>query len=136
VPRVSDLAALVPSTAGKIELDSLDDAGDDELVARLTRQAVLGVFRARVDPAELARAVSEMDDGSAIDVGDDAASSAYLEALQTRPGLRAPVARLAGSEQAAALAAATELVLEGLHLSKRLNKHVQGGVATYQSKRA
>jgi magnesium chelatase subunit I len=135
-PRVSDLAALVPSTSGKIEVDSLDDAGDDELVARLTRQAVLGVFRARVDQAELARAVSELDDGSAVDVGDDVASAAYLEALQSRPGLRAPVARLAGSDQAAALAAATELVLEGLHLSKRLNKHVQGGVATYQSKRA
>jgi hypothetical protein len=46
------------------------------------------------------------------------------------------VARLAGSERPAALAAATELVLEGLHLSKRLNKHVRDGHTTYQSKRA
>jgi magnesium chelatase subunit I len=136
VPRVSDLAALASSTAGKVELDSLDEAGDDELVARLARQAVLSVFRARVDPAELARAVSELDDGSAIEVGDDVASSAYLEALQSHPGLRAPVGRLAGSEQPAALAAATEMVLDGLHLSKRLNKHVHGGIVTYQSKRA
>jgi magnesium chelatase subunit I len=136
VPRVSDLAALFSSTAGKIELDSLDEAGDEDMVARLTRQAVLSVFRARVDPTELGQAVAELDDGSAIEVGDDIASSVYLEALHSHPGLRGPVARLAGSERPAALAAATELVLEGLHLSKRLNKHVRDGMTTYQSKRA
>jgi magnesium chelatase subunit I len=135
VPRISDLTALVSSTAGKIELDTLDETGDDELVERLARQAVLSVFRARVDPAELAKAVSELDDGSSVEVGDDVASVTYLQALRSRPGLRAPVARLAGSEGPAALAAAMELVLEGLHLSKRLNKHVHGGVATYRAKR-
>ena len=135
VPRISDLTALVSSTAGKIELDTLDETGDDELVERLARQAVLSVFRARVDPAELAKAVSELDDGSSVEVGDDVASDTYLQALRSRPGLRAPVARLAGSEGPAALAAAMELVLEGLHLSKRLNKHVHGGVATYRAKR-
>ena len=135
VPRVSDLAALAPSTAGKIEMDALDDSGDDELVSKLTRQAVLTVFRARVDPAELSRAVAELDDGSAIEVGDDVPSSAYVDALRERPGLRAPAGKLAGSERPSALAAATELVLEGLHLSKRLNKHVHNGVATYRSRR-
>ncbi|HMK95978.1 MAG TPA: sigma 54-interacting transcriptional regulator [Acidimicrobiales bacterium] len=134
VPRVSDLTALAPSTAGKIEVDALDDSGDDELVGRLVRQAVLSVFRAHVEQAELSRAVAELDDGSAIEVGDDVASSAYVEALRQRPGLRAPVGKLAGSERPSALAAATELVLEGLHLSKRLNKHVHDGVATYRSR--
>jgi magnesium chelatase subunit I len=136
VPRVSDLASLVPSTSGKIELDSLDEAGDEDLVARLTRQAVLSVFRSRVDPAELARAVAELDDGSAVEVGDDVASSAYMDALQARPALRAAVGKLAGSERAAALAAAAEFILEGLHLSKRLNKHVQDGVIMYRGKRS
>jgi magnesium chelatase subunit I len=136
VPRVSDLPALVSSTAGKIELDSLDGDDDDDLVNRLARQAVLGVFRARVEPSDLGRAVSELDDGSSVEVGDDMSSAAYVQALAVRPGLRVPVAKLAGSERPAALAAATELVLEGLHLAKRLNKHVQDGVAVYQSKRS
>ncbi|MGH9105763.1 MAG: sigma 54-interacting transcriptional regulator [Acidimicrobiales bacterium] len=136
VPRVSDLPALASSTAGKVELDSLDEDGDDELVARLSRQAVLGVFRARVNPAELAPAVAELDDGSVIEVSDDLGSAKYLEMLSRRPGLRAPVARLAGCERPAALAAAAELVLEGLHLSKRLNKRVEGGTARYQAARS
>ena len=90
VPRVSDLPALVSSTAGKVELDTLDD-GEDDIVGRLTRQAVLSVFRERVDPSELAKAVAELDDGSAIEVGDDLPSSTYVESLSRHPGLRAPV---------------------------------------------
>jgi magnesium chelatase subunit I len=136
VPRVSDLAALVSPTAGKVELDSLDEASEEDLVARLTRQAVLGVFRSSVEQAELTKAVSELDDGSAIEVGDDVPSPSYVEALALHPALRAPAGKLAGSESAAALAAATELVLEGLHLAKRLNKHPTARGASYQAKRS
>jgi len=135
VPRVSDLAALVSSTAGKVELDSLEDDAEGEVVARLTRQAVLAVFRDRVEPAELAMAVAELDDGKAVEVGDDLSSSSYVVTLGRLAGLRAPTLKLAGSESPAALAAAAELVLEGLHLSKRLNKHSTAHGARYQSRR-
>jgi magnesium chelatase subunit I len=97
---------------------------------------VLSVFRSNVPQAELAKAVGELDDGSSLEVGDDVPSSSYVDALQSHPGLRAPVGRLAGSENPAALAAATELVLEGLHLSKRLNKHPTAGGASYQARRS
>jgi magnesium chelatase subunit I len=136
VPRISDLAALVSSTAGKVELDSLEDDAEGEVVARLTRQAVLAVFRDRVDPAELGRAVAELDDGSAVEVGDDLPSLSYVESLDRLPGLRAATVKLAGPESAAALAAASELVLEGLHLAKRLNKHATAHGARYQAKRS
>ncbi len=134
-PRVSDLAALVSSTTGKVELDSLDD-GDEDIVGRLTRQAVLSVFRDTVDPAELSTAVAELNDGSTIEVGDDLPSSSYVEALRRHPALRAPAGKLAGSESAVALAAATELILEGLHLSKRLNKYPNARGATYSARRS
>jgi magnesium chelatase subunit I len=136
VPRVSDLTALVSSTAGKVELDSLEDDAEDEVVARLTRQAVLAVFRDRVDPADLAKAVAELDDGTAMEVGDDLPSSSYVASLDRLPGLRAPTVKLAGSQSEAALAAAAELVLEGLHLSKRLNKHSTAHGVRYQAKRS
>ena len=134
-PRVSDLAALVSSTTGKVELDSLDD-GEEDIVGRLTRQAVLGVFRDTVDPAELSAAVAELNDGSTIEVGDDLPSSSYVEALRRHPGLRSPAGKLAGSESPVALAAATEMILEGLHLSKRLNKYPNDRGATYSARRS
>ena len=51
------------------------------------------------------------------------------------PGLRAVVADLVdGDESAAVVASAIEFVLEGLHLSKRLNKDAKAGKAIYRSK--
>ena len=51
------------------------------------------------------------------------------------PALRAPVAALTGGDESpAAVAAAVEFVLEGLHLSKRLNKDTSGARATYRGR--
>ena len=49
--------------------------------------------------------------------------------------LRTPVAILTGGDESpAAVAAAVEFVLEGLHLSKRLNKDASGASATYRGR--
>jgi magnesium chelatase subunit I len=49
--------------------------------------------------------------------------------------LRAPVAVLTGGDESpAAVGAAVEFVLEGLHLSKRLNKDDGGSSATYRGR--
>ena len=66
--------------------------------------------------------------------GDDIPSATYVEVLSRLPVLKAPVMDLAGSETPAAVASATEFVLEGLHLSKRLNKEAAGGRATYRAR--
>ena len=51
------------------------------------------------------------------------------------PALRTPVRRLTGGDKSpAAVAAAAEFVLEGLHLSKRLNKDDSGNRATYRGR--
>ena len=51
------------------------------------------------------------------------------------PALREPVGALAeGDASPAALGAAVEFVLEGLHLSKRLNKDDSGTSATYRGR--
>jgi magnesium chelatase subunit I len=49
--------------------------------------------------------------------------------------LRAPVAELTGGDESpAAIASAVGFVLEGLHLSKRLNKDTSGSRSTYRSR--
>src|SRR5215212_8203149 len=43
-PRVSDLPALISSTAGKIELEAVGDAREDRVIEKLMQGAVLAVF--------------------------------------------------------------------------------------------
>ncbi|HET9732026.1 MAG TPA: sigma 54-interacting transcriptional regulator [Acidimicrobiales bacterium] len=134
VPRVCDLDALIASTAGKIEIETLEEGRDEAVIDNLVKQAVLSVFRSRCSMDKLRDAVSGFEEGTVLHAGDDVASSAYVDALKSMPGLVGPVMDLAGDETPAAVASATEFVLEGLHLSKRLNKDSVGGRATYRSR--
>ncbi len=138
VPRVTDLDALPSSTAGKVEIETLEEGRETEILQRLVNSAVLSVFKDSVPP-DLHRAVVDaFDEELVVDVGDDVADADYAELLAEVPALTAPVqALLAGDDAAespAMVASAVELVLEGLHLSKRLNKDAQGPQAQYRSR--
>ncbi len=138
VPRVTDLDALSASTAGKVEIETLEEGRETEILQRLVSSAVLSVFKDSVPP-DLHRAVVDaFDEELVVDVGDDVADTDYAALLAEVPALTAPVqALLAGDDAAespAMVASAVELVLEGLHLSKRLNKDAQGPQAQYRSR--
>jgi magnesium chelatase subunit I len=134
VPRVSDLDALVASTAGKVEIETLEEDRDGEVVERLFRAAVLQVFKRRCPMDRMRGVVAAFDGATVVHAGDDLSNADYGEVLRRLPALREPVLALARSEGPGAVASATEFVLEGLHLSKRLNKEAAGGRATYRGR--
>ncbi len=134
VPRISDLAAITGSTVGKVEIETLDDSEGDAVLDRLVKTAVLGVFRRHCRPDDYEGLLSGFEQGATVDAGEDVPSSEYLKTLSTFPSLRAPVASLTTTESPAAVASAVELVLEGLHLSRRLNKQSLRGRVTYLSR--
>ncbi|MEY3440754.1 MAG: hypothetical protein RLZZ62_1451 [Actinomycetota bacterium] len=134
-PRVCDLDALAASTAGKIEIDVIDDSRESQVFDQLIRGAVLQVAKQRISPENLRLVTEEFVEGKVVQTGEDIASSDYVALLKTMPGLRSVVADLVdGDESAAVVASAIEFVLEGLHLSKRLNKDAKAGKAIYRSK--
>ena len=179
VPRVSDLEALAASTSGKVEIETLEEGRDAEVLQRLLRSAVLAVFRDRVPPATHRAVVDAFDEALVVDVGEDVDDAAYAEMLRRVPELAAPVAALlaadlqtadaerpravspeddppraapldrgssaavspeppcpepAYAEPPALVASAVELVLEGLHLSRRLNKDSVGARAQFRAR--
>ena len=140
VPRVSDLDALTASMAGKVEVDSIDEDRDGEILDRIVRAAVLGVFR-EVVPGELHRGVVEaFEEHDGVLVGEAVGSAAYAEVALEIPALATAAAVLLGDEPdgsdppQALVASAVELVLEGLHLSKRLNKVTTGSGSRYRNR--
>jgi magnesium chelatase subunit I len=134
VPRVSDLEALAASTAGKVEIEAVDEGREGQILERLVRASVLEVFRARVPPAGLGEVVRAFEAGRVVETGDDVPSSAYVTAAAEVPALAEAARALGAGESPARIAAAVELVLEGLHLTKRLNKDREGPTVTYRSR--
>ena len=138
VPRVSDLSALASSTQGKIEVEALEEGREQEVVAQLAAAAVLAVFRRRVTLEDPASVLAAFDAEAVVHVGDDLPSAEYLAVLRDLPGLEPPTRALAGPEareSPALMASALEFLLEGLHLTKRLNKDASGARALYRSRK-
>ena len=135
VPRVSDLAALVASTQGKIEIESLEEGREDRILNGLVSAAVLTVFRRRCPTEELGPVVAAFDDARVIHAGRR--PSRQLLHRHPRPAPRPRRRRCwpwPGSETPGAVASAIEFILEGLHLTKRLNKEAAGAKATYRGR--
>jgi magnesium chelatase subunit I len=133
VPRISDLVALLASTTGKVELEYAGgDISNEDLLEGLLRRSCRRVFDERLDAEALSPVVEAFDSGWQVEVAGDLPSADYLEGLDEITGLREAALSLAGQDTPARLASAIELILEGLHLSNRLNKSEEAGRARYQ----
>jgi len=135
VPRVSDLDALISSTAGKIEIETLEEGRDDQVIDHILRGAILTVFKEKFSAESVRQVVDAFEEDLTMSAGDDLPVSAYTAMMAKTPALAAPVAGLVGDNESDAVkASAIELLLEGLHLSKRLNKDSVGGRASYRAR--
>jgi magnesium chelatase subunit I len=131
-PRVSDLGAVVASTAGKIELETLgDETREDRVIDKLVARAIVNVFNRRLAVSELGALLERFDEGAEAEVGDSVASATHERLVHDLPELRRAIGRLEVGESPAGLASGVEFVLEGLHLNRRLNKERRGGGVRY-----
>jgi magnesium chelatase subunit I len=130
-PRLSDLGAIVASTSGKIELETMGEASEDKVLAKLAQRAVLNVFNKSFSAGELDEVVGAFQAGMRVEVSDTMASAEYERQVATTRPLQAAVRRL-GATDPASTASALEFILEGLHLNKKLNKDVQAGQSRYR----
>ena len=135
VPRLSDLPSVAASTIGKIELEYAgEDKGAGDLVERLISRAIVKVWDTYLTLESCERIVSHFEAGWGVEVSDRMRADEYQEGLRQIPGLQEVVARLVGPvESPGLLAAATELVLEGLHLHQKLNRDREGGRSSYRA---
>jgi len=134
VPRLSDLHAVLASTAGKIELEYVgEDKREDDLIERLINRAVLKVWDRNLKVEGLKKVTEHFEAGWGVEVSDQMRAEEYLEDIRQIPGLRDAVAQLGPFESPGLMAAAIEFVLEGLHLHQKLNKDRDGGRHRYRA---
>ncbi|HKC51165.1 MAG TPA: AAA family ATPase [Myxococcota bacterium] len=132
VPRLSDLPALRASMGGKMELEYAGaEKTENEIVDSLVKRAVLSVFGELCGAADLDAVVRAFDDGWKVEVGDELPSKEYADGVDNIAGLRKAVELLGCAASPARIAAGVELVLEGLHLSNKLNREISGRRLTY-----
>ena len=94
VPRISDLPAVVASTAGKIELESMGEMDEQRVVERLVQQATATTFERHFRLSELEGVIRSFEKGMSLDVSDGMPARDYLRHMQSLGGMDAAVAKL------------------------------------------
>ena len=132
VPRISDLNFLRASLEGKVELETVEEGREEQILDHLIQGAIVAVFNRHCSITDMEPLIEAFKAGVTAEVGESAGTDAYAQLLSRIEGLPEAIAELRDGESAAEQAAAVEFVLEGLHLNKRLNKDAVDGAAHYR----
>jgi magnesium chelatase subunit I len=132
VPRLTDLAFLASSTAGRVEIEALDEGKEEQVLSRLERGAVSAVFSRHFSAAQFEGLVSRFEEGSMLEVGEGIPARTYVKAIGDLSDLTVALKKLGLPDRPEVRASVIEFLLEGLHLNKRLNKDEVEGRAVYR----
>jgi magnesium chelatase subunit I len=124
---------VVPTLRGKVEFEVSEEGREDDVLIHLSRRAVAETFRAHLGGIDLSGLVEWFDEGNALDTGDLVPAAEFLNQLGPDAGLGRIVTALEGDagESPGVAAACVELALEGLWLTRRIDKDSTGSITTY-----
>jgi len=133
VARTCDLAVVLPTLLGKIEFEMGEEGRERAVLEHLLRLAVAGTFRDRLSGLDLSGFTEVFAQGGLVETGDLVPASDLLSQLGAVPGLFKVLSRLGYDDSAGRgqVAAAAEFTLEGLHLTRRIEKEIVNGRAIY-----
>ena len=133
VARPVDLGTLVDVLRGKLEFEPGEEGTEREVLEYGLRVATAETARHRLAGLDLGPLVRAFEDGVTVTTGDAVAAPALLQALPelTEQGLYDAIAERLEARTDGERAAAIELALEGLYLSRKLSKETGEGQAVY-----
>ena len=127
VPRPVDLWAVLGASMGRIEFETLEEGREEVILEQALKRAVLEVFRRRLGSEDLSGLVQQFGDGRLVETSDVMPAAVLLDQLSDAPALGRIMRRLGIAEESEpAAASALEFALEGLHLTRRINKESAG----------
>jgi magnesium chelatase subunit I len=133
VPRVCDLPAVLEASSGRIEFDTIEEGREPEILTRALAAAALHVFRRRLAGFDFVPLLSRFEEGFVAQTGDLMPAGEFLGQFGELRGLGKMLSRLGVEEESpGSAAAAVEFALEGLHLSRRLNKQAGERLGEYR----
>jgi magnesium chelatase subunit I len=130
VPRVTDVAAALPSITGKFELEYEGELRGAEQVARdLIRSAIGAVFSGMFEGQDTRTVVEWFDLGGSLPLSDTSSAEEVVTQSRRVQGLRelAERAGLPNGAPGPVVASAIDFVLEGLYAQKKISRSDERG---------
>ncbi|MEW1952269.1 sigma 54-interacting transcriptional regulator [Terrabacter sp. NPDC080008] len=133
VARVCDVPTIVPTLLGKVEFEMGEEGRERDVLTHLLRLAVAETYRSRLAGLDLTGFTNLFAEGAVVETGELVPGSDLLSQVGAVSGLSKVLDRLGHGDDAnpGEVAAAIEFVLEGLHLTRRIDKDSVAGRTVY-----
>ena len=133
VARVCDVPTVVPTLLGKVEFEMGEEGRERDVLTHLLRLAIAETYRSRLAGLDLTGFTNLFAEGAVVETGDLVPGSDLLAQVGPVSGLSKVLDRLGHGDDATPgqVAAAIEFVLEGLHLTRRIDKDTVAGRTVY-----
>ncbi|MBM4002743.1 MAG: magnesium chelatase [Planctomycetes bacterium] len=134
VPRISDMAHLLSSSLGKLELDLMGShqMSERQVLDAVIAEAIKVVFDEYVQEHGLAELANLFARGVKIEVGDMLPSTHYAQRLQRVPPVWDKAFEVNASQEPAIRASCVEFVLAGLHAMDKISRAQHHGRISYE----
>jgi magnesium chelatase subunit I len=128
VPRAVDFYAVIPAAIGRIEFDMLEEGREVQVLERALRRALLEVWHHRLGGEDTSALTTAFDEGLIAETSEEMSSGDFVGQFEGAAEAGLFIERLVGrldlNDSVAERASALEFALEGLHLTKQLNKEL------------
>ena len=133
VARICDVPTVLPTLLGKVEFEMGEEGREIDVVEHLLRVATADTFRDRLRGLDLSGFTDLFAEGETVETGVLVPASELLAQLGTVPGLGKVLdgLGLGDDSDVGHVASAAEFVLEGLHLTRRIDKDTIDGRTVY-----
>ena len=133
VARVCDVPTVLPTLLGKVEFEMGEEGREREVLAHLLRLAIAETYRSRLSGLDLTGFTDLFAEGAVVETGELVPGADLLAQVGPVSGLSKVLDRLGHADDASPgqVAAAVEFVLEGLHLTRRIDKDTVAGRTVY-----
>jgi len=133
VARICDIGVVLPTLLGKVEFEMGEEGRERALLDHLLKLAVAATFRDRLGGLDLSGFTAVFAEGAVVETGELVPAADLLSQLGSVPGLSKVLDRLDYGDAASRgqVAAAAEFTLEGLHLTRRIEKENVDGRTVY-----
>ena len=133
VPRICDLAFLIASCRGKIEMTLSEEEGaEDKLIQSLVGEAVKGAFARYAEAGDYELIAEQFKGNLTFPAGDDLSADEFVANMKAVKGLGQGAIKLAKEMELDGgdndiLASTGEFLLEALYVNNRLSKYNSKG---------
>ncbi len=133
VARICDIGVVLPTLLGKVEFEMGEEGRERAVLDHLLRLAIAATFRERLVGLDLSGFTAVFAEGAVVETGELVPAADLLSQLGSVPGLSKVLDRLGYADAAGRgqVAAAAEFTLEGLHLTRRIEKENVDGRTVY-----